>query len=87
MITSPTPSRLLREDPSYLITGGTGGIGRSITRWLAHREARNIILAFRSGGGRGEIHELIKEIFALGVKVVAEKCDITVPQDVSRLLA
>ena len=87
MIPSPTPTKLLREDASYLIVGGTGGIGRSMTRWMARRGARSIILASRSGGGTGEIHELISELSASGVNVLVEKCDVTVPQDVSRLLA
>ncbi|KAL8880039.1 MAG: hypothetical protein Q9198_002475, partial [Flavoplaca austrocitrina] len=36
-------------DASYLITAGTGGIGRSITRRLAREGTKNIILASRSG--------------------------------------
>lgn len=34
---------------SYLITGGTGGMGIEIATWMVQRGARNIILASRSG--------------------------------------
>ena len=86
VIPSPIPVKLLRDDASYLIVGGTGGIGRCITRWMARSGARHIVLASRSGGDKPEILELIRELFASGVKVSVEKCDVTLPQDVSRLL-
>jgi acyl transferase domain-containing protein/acyl carrier protein len=41
-------STRLRRDASYLISGGTGGIGLVIADWLAERGAGNIVLAQRS---------------------------------------
>ena len=61
---------------SYLITGGTGGLGQSITRWLARQGAKNIILASRSGGAGGSVASLIEELGKSGVRVRVEKCDI-----------
>ncbi|PSR80133.1 thiolase-like protein [Coniella lustricola] len=34
---------------SYIITGGTGGMGIEIAVWIVHRGARNLILISRSG--------------------------------------
>jgi NADPH:quinone reductase-like Zn-dependent oxidoreductase/ubiquinone/menaquinone biosynthesis C-methylase UbiE len=41
---------VVRGDASYLITGGTGGLGRARTRWLIDMGARHIVLVSRSGG-------------------------------------
>ncbi len=38
----------IRPDATYLITGGLGGIGLIIARWLVARGARQLILAGRS---------------------------------------
>ncbi|WP_158500203.1 type I polyketide synthase [Sinorhizobium arboris] len=35
-------------DATYVITGGLGGIGKSVARWLANEGAKNIVLVGRS---------------------------------------
>jgi amino acid adenylation domain-containing protein len=47
----PGPSRAapkLRADASYLITGGLGGLGLQVARWLVARGARRLILMGRT---------------------------------------
>lgn len=39
----------LRENSTYLITGGTRGIGLEIATWLGERGARNLLLVSRGG--------------------------------------
>ncbi|KAK6826518.1 hypothetical protein RU639_005476 [Aspergillus parasiticus] len=39
----------LREDSTYLVTGGTRGIGLEIATWLGDRGARNLLLVSRGG--------------------------------------
>src|SRR5260370_32437044 len=47
--TMPRPERVsVRPDATYLITGGLGGIGLIIARWVATRGARQLVLAGRS---------------------------------------
>ena len=51
LVTQPPPiARLakLRQDRSYLITGGLGGIGLAVAEWMASRGARHIVLAGRT---------------------------------------
>ncbi|KAL8707059.1 MAG: hypothetical protein Q9225_007846 [Loekoesia sp. 1 TL-2023] len=72
----PSPKAIPNPNASYLITGGTGGLGRSITRWLAGQGAKNIILVSRSGMSQKGVPELIEELKALAVNVVAKQCDI-----------
>ncbi|WP_437310875.1 SDR family NAD(P)-dependent oxidoreductase [Sorangium sp. So ce388] len=54
----PPASRPLRfrADASYLITGGLGGLGLAVARWMVERGARHLLLLGRRGldGGAGE---------------------------------
>ncbi|MBP7570507.1 MAG: acyltransferase domain-containing protein, partial [Acidobacteria bacterium] len=44
-----TRQPVLVSDGSYLVTGGLGGLGLRVARWLAERGARHIVLAGRRG--------------------------------------
>jgi acyl transferase domain-containing protein/acyl carrier protein len=46
-VTGWTPSLTVREDASYLITGGLGGVGRRIALDLVRRGARSLVLLGR----------------------------------------
>ncbi|MFN8008993.1 MAG: type I polyketide synthase [Terriglobia bacterium] len=48
LIAAPTPSLGFREDSSYLLTGGLGGIGCEIAKWMVAQGARHLILLGRS---------------------------------------
>ncbi|MFM7427677.1 MAG: aminotransferase class I/II-fold pyridoxal phosphate-dependent enzyme [Elainella sp.] len=43
----PLPDPLIRTDGAYLITGGTGGLGLRVARWLATQGAARLILVGR----------------------------------------
>ena len=43
------PSQLLRPDASYVLVGGTGGLGMTVAAWLASHGARHLLLLSRSG--------------------------------------
>jgi myxalamid-type polyketide synthase MxaE and MxaD len=38
----------IRPDASYLVTGGTGGLGLAVAHWLAARGAKHLVLASRT---------------------------------------
>ncbi|KAI0132887.1 polyketide synthase [Xylariales sp. AK1849] len=77
---------LLRADASYLIIGGTGGLGRSITRWMARKGAKHIILASRSSRVSETVQTLIQSLAAEGTEVVVRQCDVAKEEDVTRLV-
>ena len=79
-------SHAARADLSYLITGGTGGLGLSIARWLAQQGAKNIILASRSGGAGESVRMVVEEHQSLGVKIKIYKCDIAVEAELRELV-
>ncbi|KAL9595035.1 MAG: hypothetical protein Q9219_006685 [cf. Caloplaca sp. 3 TL-2023] len=75
-------------DPAatYVIAGGLGGIGRSITRWMAHQGARYLLLLSRSGAKSKAAVELLEEMHDRGVEVQTPACDISDEGALSRVL-
>ena len=80
-------STLLRADASYLIIGGTGGLGRSITQWMARKGARHIILASRSSRVSESVQGLIQDLANEGTEVIVRQCDVGKKEDVERVVA
>lgn len=78
--------RVARPDATYIISGGTGGLGRSITRWLSTQGARNIVLASRSGMSQTSTCELVDELKGQGVKVIVYACDIGEEEQVAKAI-
>jgi NADPH:quinone reductase-like Zn-dependent oxidoreductase len=73
MLTSPETS-LFDVNATYLITGGLGGLGKSIAKWMVVRGARNLLLLSRSGAsGAASFLDAMK---ASGVTILTPKCDI-----------
>ncbi|KAF4926922.1 Highly reducing polyketide synthase ACRTS2 [Colletotrichum viniferum] len=54
-------SALLRDDATYLITGGTGGIGKSLVPWMLQNGASNVVVLGRSATTNAEVAKLISE--------------------------
>ncbi|KAG0652505.1 Reducing polyketide synthase [Hyphodiscus hymeniophilus] len=77
---------LLQTDVAYLIIGGTGGLGRSITRWMARKGAKHIILASRSSRVSDAVQALIEDLAAEGAKVLVRQCDVAKQDDVAKLV-
>ncbi|KAK4234008.1 polyketide synthase [Achaetomium macrosporum] len=77
---------MLDHQGSYLIAGGSGGLGRAIVRWMADRGAKHIIIASRSGATSGAARELLAELGARGVNVVAMQCDVSSESSLAGML-
>ncbi|KAK2612291.1 hypothetical protein QQS21_001717 [Conoideocrella luteorostrata] len=86
--THPTgkPSSL-HSNATYIIIGGTGGLGRSIARRLAQRGAGHIVLLSRNGKMTLELDDLVQRCRALGGTIHVRPCDVGSEEDVSYLLA
>ncbi|MER5495204.1 type I polyketide synthase [Streptomyces sp. NPDC002490] len=70
------PRRAWRPGGTVLITGGTGGIGAQIARWLARRGAEHLVLISRRGADAPGAPELSDELAALGARVTLSSCDV-----------
>ena len=76
----------LRGDASYLITGGLGGLGLSVARWMVEQGARHVALAGRRGPS-AEAREAIQAMEAAGAQVVALQADVSRTEEVAALLS
>lgn len=77
---------LLKADATYLITGGAGGFGWDIAKWMVSEGARNLALMSRSGP-RAEIAADLEKLKASGVRVMELRADVTDPDDVCKAIA
>ncbi|KAF2281085.1 polyketide synthase [Westerdykella ornata] len=83
---SNTKSKLFSENATYILIGGTGGLGRGMSRWMADRGAKHLVLLSRSGNTSGEVKTLIDDLAPLGVEVIVHSCDVAKKEDVETLL-
>ncbi|MFD5698885.1 type I polyketide synthase, partial [Streptomyces lasiicapitis] len=60
---------------SVLVTGGTGGVGSQVARWLAGAGAEHLVLTSRRGLEAPGAAELRDELTALGAEVTIAACD------------
>ncbi|KAH8655791.1 hypothetical protein BX600DRAFT_384985 [Xylariales sp. PMI_506] len=78
---------LLEPNATYIIIGGTGGIGRSLTKRMIQRGARNIVLLSRSGKVSEVLSILIEQEIAKGANVLVKVCDVSKASSVNTVVA
>jgi acyl transferase domain-containing protein/NADPH:quinone reductase-like Zn-dependent oxidoreductase/acyl carrier protein len=83
---APAREHAVRSAGSYIVTGGTRGLGLEALRWLAARGAGRVVL-----GGRGdpapEAGDIIAAATAAGCAVEMVRGDIADPDTARRLVA
>ncbi|TLS26944.1 hypothetical protein PpBr36_05072 [Pyricularia pennisetigena] len=84
---SQRASSLLRPDATYVLVGGTGGLGRSMTRWMLTNGARHIALVSRSGAISDKITEIIDEGTKCGAEIVVRRCNVAIEAEVESLIS
>lgn len=67
---------IVRSDVTYLITGGTGGLGLQVAAWLVEQGARYLVLVGRSLPS-GEVQEAITTLTESGVQIVVAQVDVS----------
>ena len=71
------PSQMtLSPNATYLITGGTRGIGLNLAYWMIENGAHNIVVLGRSGDSGPEVQKLLKQYQSTNVRVRAVACDV-----------
>ncbi len=63
-------------EATYLITGGFGGFGRVLAKWLVESGARHLTLTSRQGAATKGAPEFIAELKELGVETLAVAADV-----------
>lgn len=77
---------IVRENSSYLITGGFSGFGLEVAKWLVGKGAKSLILVGRSGASSDAAQEAIQQMMQEGVSVKVAAVDITDYKQLSKLL-
>ncbi|PHH89077.1 hypothetical protein CDD83_6687 [Cordyceps sp. RAO-2017] len=85
--THPTaaPNRLPGH-ATYVIIGGTGGLGLSIAGRLVQRGARHLVLLSRSGKVSAELEQLAQQGRAVGAVIHVKRCDVGDERSVTALV-
>jgi polyene macrolide polyketide synthase len=87
---APDPARRTGFDPdgAVLITGGTGGLGAVVAKYLVtERGVRHLVLASRRGADAAAAAGLADELGALGAGVRIVSCDVSDRDAVAALVA
>lgn len=77
---------LLKEKGIYIITGGMGRIGMTIASYLAKHYHASLVLVGRTKRNE-ECEKKISELIDLGAAVLYVEADITILEDVKRLVS
>jgi acyl transferase domain-containing protein/cyclopropane fatty-acyl-phospholipid synthase-like methyltransferase/aryl carrier-like protein len=75
----------VRPDASYLVTGGTGGLGLKVAEWLVDEGARHVVLTSRRGPSETALEE-IRNLEARGARILALPADVTSAKDMAAVL-
>uniref|UniRef100_UPI000CD4E7A4 type I polyketide synthase n=1 Tax=Streptomyces sp. SM12 TaxID=1071602 RepID=UPI000CD4E7A4 len=62
---------------TVVITGGAGGLGKRVARWLAELGAPRLVVLGRRGADTPGSAELVAELAARGTEVTIAACDVT----------
>ncbi|VEG38859.1 phthioceranic/hydroxyphthioceranic acid synthase [Mycolicibacterium flavescens] len=86
VVLPPEQAQAFRDDGSYIITGGLGGLGLFLAEKMAAGGCGRIVLTSRSQPNRKTL-ETIELIRSIGADVVVECGDITRPETAERVVA
>ncbi len=75
-----------REDGTYLITGGLGGMGLLVAHWMVERGARHLALVGRSGA-EDAVQIQLKGLEQAGAKVVVYRADVSEVGSITQVLS
>ncbi|EON95815.1 putative polyketide synthase protein [Phaeoacremonium minimum UCRPA7] len=75
---SSSSETTFKADASYILTGGLGGLGKSIALWMVERGARDLIFLSRSAGKTEEDQTFFTELESMGcaIHAVQGKADV-----------
>jgi NAD(P)-dependent dehydrogenase (short-subunit alcohol dehydrogenase family)/acyl carrier protein len=75
-----------RSDGTYLITGGLGGLGLTLARWMVEHGARHLMLMGRSGASAAA-QETLDAMDVAGAQITVARADVTDAEQVADVLA
>jgi NADPH:quinone reductase-like Zn-dependent oxidoreductase len=86
VLTRLRPLGLDHPQSTYLLSGGLGGLGRTIAQWMIEKGARNILIISRNAASHPEAASLIEYGKGKGCNVFVRNCDVSDEESLVRLL-
>lgn len=77
---------VINPNKSYLMIGCLGGLGRSLSRWMMRRGARNFVFLGRSGLDKPAAQDLIHDLREQGAVAKVVRGDVGIREDVERAI-
>ncbi|WP_431165614.1 SDR family NAD(P)-dependent oxidoreductase [Tenacibaculum halocynthiae] len=68
--------KLFKADKSYLISGGTKGLGLEIAGWMLNKGAQNLVLLSRSGDKDPKVRSKIDKLRQKGANILVYAVDV-----------
>jgi len=78
---------LFQPESTYMITGGFGGFGLEVAKWMMALGVKNLVLVGRRGAATTEARQTVQELEKAGTKVFAAAADITQESQVAKLMS
>ncbi len=78
---------LFKADRTYLITGGTKGLGLEIGGWMIDKGAQNLVLLSRSGDKNPEVRSKIDALRKKGANILVFGVDVADLEGMSKVYA
>ena len=80
-------SAKLSSEATYLIVGGNGGLGQSVSHWMVSRGAKNLVLLSRSAADSPKTASFVEELVEAGCnRVLPVNCDVASEDDLARAM-
>jgi acyl transferase domain-containing protein/acyl carrier protein len=85
-VRTPTPDRAvpITADATYLVTGGSGGIGIRVAEWLVERGATHLVLVSRRATPPPDVATAVDQLIRRGADVRVRQGDVTSLADMQR---
>nr|AQW44890.1 polyketide synthase [Corallococcus coralloides] len=80
-------ARRLRPDGTYLITGGLGGLGLAVARWMVEQGARHLVLLGRGTQLKPAQQDAVSAMEAAGARVTVAGADVADRAQLARVFA
>jgi NAD(P)-dependent dehydrogenase (short-subunit alcohol dehydrogenase family)/acyl carrier protein len=82
---APAQPLTFSDKGSFLITGGLGGLGLQVARWLVERGARHLVLVGRSDASEAQ-SEAVRQMELTGARVRVLKANISLREGAAGIL-
>jgi acyl transferase domain-containing protein/acyl carrier protein len=79
------PSKSIRSDALYLITGGLGGLGLTVAKWIVDQGARHLVLMSRTGASE-TTKNAVELLRNAGAEITIFKTDVSVAEELAAAL-